>query len=163
MVRGVRLDRRDPAAGLVVLVESHDDTRALYAEYLRAHQFNVHTAATTDEALPLIIDAAVIVTGIGVRGSFDGLALVERVRTNRATATVPIIVVTAHAMEDDRTRALGAGASAFLVKPCAPATLMVEIVRWLRRRRVGRATPTAASSLQLRRARHLFDVGRQRR
>jgi two-component system, cell cycle response regulator DivK len=115
----------------VLIVESHDDTRELYADYLTATGFAVATAATTDDALTKAADAMVIVTGISVSGSVNGIGFIQRVRADSMTATTPIIVVTAHTQPSDRERAISAGADAFLPKPCLPARLVKHVRRVL--------------------------------
>lgn len=47
----------------------------------------------------------------------DGWAASQRVRKNPKTAHIPIIALTAHAMEEDRRRALEAGCNDFDTKP----------------------------------------------
>jgi two-component system cell cycle response regulator DivK len=117
-----------PTSGAVVLlVESHDDSRDMYADDLRTCGFTVQTAKTTDDGLICAGEADVIVTGICVPGSFDGVELVRRLRKSDKTKTTPIIVVTACAFEPYKQRAHAAGCSAFLPKPCLPERLVDEI------------------------------------
>ncbi|WP_415908394.1 response regulator [Oleiharenicola sp. Vm1] len=47
----------------------------------------------------------------------DGLTATRRLRADARTARIPIIVITALAMPDDRTRCLEAGATSYLSKP----------------------------------------------
>jgi CheY-like chemotaxis protein len=122
--------RRDvmPARGAVVLlVESHDDSRDMYADYLRHCGFTVRTADTTDEGLIRASDADVIVTEIRVHGSFDGVELVSRLRDAARTRQTPIIVLTSCAFAPDQQRAQAAGCNLFLPKPCLPERLVSEI------------------------------------
>ena len=69
----------------------------------------------------------VIVTGIRVRGSFDGVNLVSRLRHADGTKQTPIIVLTAGTFERDRQRAFAAGCDVFLSKPCLPEQLISAI------------------------------------
>jgi|SRR5580700_3853043 two-component system cell cycle response regulator DivK len=124
------LSRRNvpPARSTVVLlVESHEDTRTMYAEYLRGCGFTVMTADSTDEGLRCASDADVIVTEIRVHGSFDGVELVGRLRDAGETKLTPIVVLTACVFESDRQRARAAGCNVFLSKPCLPEQLISEI------------------------------------
>ncbi len=130
----------------MVLVESHDDTRALYAEYLRQHGYTVRTAATTDQALELSAGAAAVITGLGVRGSFDGLELIGRIRADAASPRTPIIVLTAHSFEEHRRRALEAGADVFLAKPCLPEELLAEVERMAPLAKIRKPKPARVSS-----------------
>src|SRR5262245_25633965 len=51
---------------VVLLVDSHDDSREMYSEYLRACWFTVRAADTTDLAMIYAGEADVIVTEIRV-------------------------------------------------------------------------------------------------
>jgi two-component system chemotaxis response regulator CheY len=62
----------------------------------------------------------------------DGLKLVALVRAGGAHQRVPIVVITTERADADRKRALGLGASAYLVKP-VQAQQVVETVRALLR------------------------------
>jgi CheY-like chemotaxis protein len=114
----------------VLLIEPDDDSRDMYQEYLRARGIVVVVADTTDEGLVRAADAGVIVTGIRVPGSFDGIELVRRLRRSPRTRGVAIIVLTACALEPDERRAFAAGCDSFLPKPCLPQTLEKEIRRF---------------------------------
>jgi DNA-binding NtrC family response regulator len=63
-------------SAVVLLVESHNDSREMYACYLQLCGFTVQTADTTDDGLIHASEADVIVTGMWVPGSFDGVELV---------------------------------------------------------------------------------------
>jgi two-component system, cell cycle response regulator DivK len=101
----------------------------MYVEYLHTFGFTVQTADTTDDGLTRASDADVIVTWIGVAGSFDGVELARRVRQTDMTKHAPIIVqLTAScAFESDRQRAFAAGCDLFLPKHCPPERLVSEI------------------------------------
>jgi CheY-like chemotaxis protein len=114
-------------SAVVLLVESHDDSRDMYADYLSECGFTVRTAGTADEGLMHASHADVIVTEIRVHGSFDGVELVARLRDAATTRQTPIIVLTACAFETDQQRAQEAGCNAFLPKPCLPRRLVSEI------------------------------------
>ena len=60
----------------------------------------------------------------------DGLKLVGLVRGGGAHRATPIVVITTEAAEEDRRRALSAGANGYLVKP-VQGQQVVELVRTL--------------------------------
>ncbi|HMF97796.1 MAG TPA: response regulator [Vicinamibacterales bacterium] len=128
-----RLERTAPRALAILLVESDADNRELYAEYLRYSSAAVTTVETTDAALPIARSADVIVTGMRVHGTFDGLTLVKRLRAREDTRHATIIVLTACVFERDEQMAFAAGCDAFLRKPCDPETLVQTINRLLKR------------------------------
>jgi len=58
----------------------------------------------------------------------DGLELTRRIRTSRTVAAnIPIIGLTASALEGDRDLAMAAGMNAFLTKPIDRAALFAEL------------------------------------
>jgi CheY-like chemotaxis protein len=117
-----------PRQQSILLIEPDDDRRVMYAEYLHTFGFTVLTADTTDDGLTRASDADVIVTWIGVPGSFDDFELVRRVRQTDRTKHTPIIVLlSAGAFESDRQRAFAAGCDLFLPKHCPPERLASEI------------------------------------
>jgi DNA-binding response OmpR family regulator len=107
----------------------------MYAAYLRAHEFAAVEVQTTDDALQAASTADVIVTGIRIVGSFDGIELVRRLRQDERTKNTPLIVLTACAFEPDQSRAQMAGCDVFLPKPCLPETLLAEVERLMARGR----------------------------
>lgn len=54
----------------------------------------------------------------------DGIAACRRLRELPATRSIPIVMLTAHAGEEDETRALEAGADRYLTKPFSPLDLL---------------------------------------
>lgn len=115
--------------GIVVLVHPDEDNRVMYANFLRLHGFTVLAMASADDALPLTPLAAVIVTGIRLRGSIDGVQFIARVRHDDRTRDTPIIVVSASPAAQYQPHAEAAGCDRFLTMPCLPHDLLQEIER----------------------------------
>jgi CheY-like chemotaxis protein len=118
----------------VLLVDDAADNRMMYAEYLRAQHFRAIEIDNAADALALGSTADAVVVDIRLPGSFDGLELVRRLRSDGRTQNMPIVVLTACAFETDRIRAREAGCDAFLSKPCLPDTLVIELRRALAQR-----------------------------
>jgi CheY-like chemotaxis protein len=117
------------AAPVVFLVGQSQDDTTVYARYLREHGCITVEIDTTDEAFQRCPEADIIVTDIDVRGTFDGVELVRRIR--HSECTTPIIVLTASATKSDSDAARDVGASQFIAKPCGPDELLRSIRRWL--------------------------------
>lgn len=62
----------------------------------------------------------------------DGFAVIRRIRESPTLATLPVLAVTAYAIEGDRETALHAGFDGYLSKPINPRDLATEIERLLR-------------------------------
>ena len=115
--------------GSILLVEPPEDDRPMYAEFLRANGFSVTEVDSTDEGLSAAHAADLIVTGVRMPGSFDGIELVRRLRDDERTRGKPLIVLTACTFEPDQSRAFAAGCDVFLPKPCLPEMLLQEVQR----------------------------------
>ncbi|MBC7664146.1 MAG: response regulator [Caulobacter sp.] len=61
----------------------------------------------------------------------DGLEATRRIRAHAATATLPVLGMTAHALARDRTQCLDAGMNEVVIKPFVPSELFGVIARWL--------------------------------
>ncbi len=61
----------------------------------------------------------------------DGLEATRRIRTEARHAALPIIAMTASALQSDREASLAAGMNAFIRKPVDPPRLFELIARWL--------------------------------
>lgn len=102
----------------VLYVEDDDDNAFMLTRRLERRGIHMRHVDSGEKAL---IDAVwkipdVVLLDINLPG-MDGLAVLERLRSNPLTRSVPVIVLSAHVMEDDITRALEAGADAFVAKP----------------------------------------------
>lgn len=61
----------------------------------------------------------------------DGLTATRLLRSDPQTAAIPIVIVTASAMREDRARAFEAGCSGYITKPVDPLTLGQQIAAFL--------------------------------
>ncbi len=75
----------------------------------------------------------------------DGCEATRRIRADPAHAGLPILAMTAHAMQRDRDNCLAAGMNDHVVKPFVPEELFTVIARWL----PPRAAEPAAISTEL--------------
>ena len=60
-----------------------------------------------------------VVLDIGLPG-MDGWEVLDRIRKDDLTKSIPVVVLTAHAEEESRRRANEGGADAFVTKPFQP-------------------------------------------
>lgn len=61
----------------------------------------------------------------------DGLMATRLLRSNPLTSHIPVIVITASAMREDRLRAQEAGCSGYITKPIDPISLATQIAGFL--------------------------------
>src|SRR5262249_8820734 len=76
----------------------------------------------------------------------DGVSATRAIRAQPRFEHLPIVAMTANAMEQDRNRCLDAGMNDFLVKPIDPQAMRSMLLRWVRPRAAQPAAPTPASA-----------------
>jgi CheY-like chemotaxis protein len=116
----------------VLVVDDETDARELLAAVLHHHGADVLTAASVDEALPLLQRARpnALVSDIGMPGA-DGYDLIRRVRALPADegGATPATALTGFARPEDGARALAAGFTMHMAKPVDPAELVATVRR----------------------------------
>ena len=117
---------------LVLLVDDYADAREMYRYYLARHGFRVEEAADGHEALDkaLTLGPDIILMDLSLPG-IDGWELARLLKQDARTTGVPIIALTAHALNGEEQRARGAGCDGFVTKPCLPQALAEEMPRVL--------------------------------
>ena len=102
----------------VLLVEDNEMNRDMLSRRLTRKGFNVTWAtnglAGVEEGLANPPDLILMDLGMPV---LDGWEAARRLRSEDRTKQIPIIALTAHALETDRLKALECGFNAFATKP----------------------------------------------
>jgi two-component system alkaline phosphatase synthesis response regulator PhoP len=121
----------------ILLVEDERDIRELVRYGLEQEGFVVDEAADADTALERISRRApdLMVLDVMLPG-MSGLELCRRMRAQPATATMPILMLTAKGAEVDRVLGLEMGADDYVVKPFSPREVLARIRALLRRARL---------------------------
>jgi len=119
----------------VLVVEDEPQIQELVAVNLEHFGHRVRRASTAEEAEAAIRSALpdVVVLDWMLPGE-SGLALARRLRADARTRDLPILMLTARAMEQDKISGLEAGADDYLTKPFSPKELAARIKAVLRRR-----------------------------
>ena len=122
------------AVPLVLLVDDYADAREMYGYYLARQGYRVEEAADGHEALAKALSLLpdIILMDLSLPG-IDGWELARMLKQDERTTTIPIIALTAHALNGEEQRARGAGCDAFVTKPCLPQALATELARVLQR------------------------------
>ncbi len=125
-----------PARVLIVDDERHN--RQLLEVMLAPERYLVLTAGSGDEALALaaLQPPDLILLDI-MMPEMDGYEVVARLKNDRATKHIPVIMVTALDDREARLRGMRAGAEDFLAKPVDRAELCVRVRNLLRLKAYG--------------------------
>lgn len=116
----------------VLLVEDDHDSRVVYGTLLRHEGFRVVEAVDGGEGILLAQQYTpdVIVMDLGLP-RVDGWRATEILKSDPATAHIPVVAVTVHVQDFYRGRAAAVGCDSFLDKPCPPHVLLQAIQRLL--------------------------------
>jgi two-component system phosphate regulon response regulator PhoB len=119
----------------VLVVEDEPQIQELVAVNLEHFGHRVRRAASAEEAEAAIRAALpdVVVLDWMLPGE-SGISLARRLRSDARTRDLPILMLTARAMEQDKISGLEAGADDYLTKPFSPKELAARIKAILRRR-----------------------------
>jgi two-component system cell cycle response regulator DivK len=117
----------------IALVEDNADNRLLIqallgGEYeIDKYENGVDALAGLSRSLPALVLLDISLPGM------DGVEILARIRRDPALRHLPVIALTAHAMNGDRERYLATGFDDYLTKPIVDETLLIGAVeRWIR-------------------------------
>jgi len=119
--------KQDEKRARVLLVEDNADMRDYLKRLLIPH-YDVVVAANGQEALDLIsVELPDLVLSDIMMPVLDGLDMLDAIRANPATSTLPVILLSARAGEEARVQGLAARADDYLVKPFTARELLARV------------------------------------
>jgi two-component system cell cycle response regulator DivK len=120
----------------ILLVEDNDDNLHIYSTILTYAGYRVLEAtdgeagleaARTEQPDLILMDVSI--------PKIDGWEVTRILKADPATAAIPIVALTAHALASDRERADRIGFDGYIPKPAEPRLVLAEVER-----RLGKAT-----------------------
>mgnify|MGYP005824117865 CR=1 FL=1 len=122
------------SAAKLLLVEDDPALAELLEFRFENEGYDVRTTSDGDEALLLAEEDVpdLIILDWMIEGT-SGIEVCRRLRRDKKTAHVPIIMLTARENEDDRIRGLETGADDYLTKPFSPRELLARVAAVMRR------------------------------
>ena len=118
----------------LLLVEDDPSLSELLEYRFQNEGYSVRCTGDGDEALILASEDVpdLIILDWMIEGT-SGIEVCRRLRRDKETAHVPIIMLTAREAEDDRIRGLETGADDYLTKPFSPRELLARVAAVMRR------------------------------
>jgi CheY-like chemotaxis protein/HPt (histidine-containing phosphotransfer) domain-containing protein len=117
----------------VLVAEDNVVNQKVVRKILEKRGYEVLVANNGLEALALLERESFDVVLMDVQmPELDGIVATRRIRANPRWQKLPIIAMTAHAMNGDRERCLNAGMDSYLSKPVSAAHLTATIDQWIR-------------------------------
>ena len=122
----------NPNGKTVLLVEDNEDNRIVYSTILRHFGYKVTEALNGEEGISkarsehpdlILMDISIPI--------IDGWEATQVLKHDPQTRSIPIIALTAHALADDRKRAMEVGFNSYLAKPIEPNAVVAEVRRFI--------------------------------
>jgi two-component system cell cycle response regulator DivK len=118
----------------ILLVEDNEMNRDMLTRRLEKRGYQVASAADGPTGIALAHTGApdLILMDMSLPG-IDGWEASRQLKADVTTSAIPIIALTAHAMAEDREKALAAGCDEYETKPVELSSLLTKIETLLAR------------------------------
>ncbi|SDG49299.1 response regulator [Alloyangia pacifica] len=112
----------------ILIVEDNDMNLDMLSRRLQRKGYEILAARDGQAGVDMARDARpdIVLMDMSLP-VLDGWAATRALRADAATAAIPVIALTAHAMEADRVKAMEAGCDAFGTKPIDLPDLLAKI------------------------------------
>jgi signal transduction histidine kinase/CheY-like chemotaxis protein len=124
----------------VLVVDDEKDTRDLIGRALEDRGARISVADNSQDAIDILErdEIDVLLADIAMPDE-DGYSLIQRIRAAQSPiASIPAAAVTAHARDEERSRALAAGFHVHMAKPVEPSEIVRMVNHLAHDRRAGR-------------------------
>jgi len=126
-------DGREANGKTVLLVEDNLHNRRIFAGILKHYGYQVVEATNGVEAIEVLNstrpDIILMDLSLPVK---DGWEATREIKDMPALRDIPIVALTAHAMDGDEEKARAVGCDGYLAKPISPKQLVIEVDRFLK-------------------------------
>ncbi|NPC59403.1 response regulator, partial [Caenimonas soli] len=129
----------------ILLVEDNDINQQVARELLEDAGLVVDVTDNGQVALELVQKVSYDLVFMDMQMPvMDGVTATREMRKQERLEHLPIVAMTANAMEQDRRRCMDVGMNDFLIKPINPQDMRAILARWVRPRRTAPARPAQA-------------------
>lgn len=130
----------------VLVAEDNPTNRELLRELLETRGYTVTEACNGQEAVAMVEQEPpdILLLDIGMP-ILDGFAVVRKLRENPRFAKLPVVAVTAYAMQGDREKIMTSGFNGYLSKPVSSSLLVQELDRLSARQDSSQSLPDQAA------------------
>jgi len=121
---------RDKKMKKILIVEDNEMNRDMLTRRLERKGYEVACAVDGPQGVAMAASVVpdIILMDVSL-GEMDGWEATLAIRANAATAAIPVIALTAHALESDRKRSIEVGCVDFETKPVSLNDLIEKIDR----------------------------------
>ena len=119
------------AAARVLIAEDNGKSMKLFRDVLRVNGYETLEATTGRQAIELAAEHAPDLVLMDIQlPDIDGVEALSRLRADERTAGIPVLALTAQAMQGDREHFLAAGFDGYLSKPINVGDLLGTVRRY---------------------------------
>jgi two-component system, cell cycle response regulator DivK len=119
------------AGAQILVVEDNERNMKLFRAVLHASGYRTLEAATGERAVELVFEHRPDLVLMDIQlPDIDGVEALGRLRADERFSSVPVLALTAQAMEGDRERFLAAGFDGYLSKPVNIAEFVATVKRY---------------------------------
>jgi CheY-like chemotaxis protein len=113
---------------LILVVEDNDKNRKLVRDVLTYRGYEIVEAETGEDGVRLARERKpqLVLMDIQLPG-IDGIEALRRLRADEATRAIPVIAVTASAMDHDRQKIMAAGFDGYQSKPLSVKEFLAAV------------------------------------
>ncbi len=116
----------------ILLVEDNDINREFARELLQEYGMQVDEAVNGEEAIRRIemhrYDGVLMDCQMPV---LDGVSATKQIRQMQSGQDLPVIAMTANALQEDKDKALAAGMNDHIAKPIRVGDMLITMARWI--------------------------------
>jgi CheY-like chemotaxis protein len=117
----------------ILLVEDNDLNQEVATELLRDAGFVVDLAENGQIAINKIMGAGYDIVLMDMQMPvMDGVAATQKIRKEERFKNLPVVAMTANAMQGDRDRCTAAGMNDHIAKPIEPEDLWKALLKWIK-------------------------------
>jgi two-component system cell cycle response regulator DivK len=119
----------------VLVVEDNARNMKLFRDVLESSGYRTLEATTGERAVELVLEHRPDLVLMDIQlPDIDGIEALGRLRAEERTASVPVLALTAQAMDGDRERFLAAGFDGYLSKPVDISDFVATVRRYCEER-----------------------------
>jgi two-component system cell cycle response regulator DivK len=118
----------------ILVVEDNEKSMKLFRDVLQATGYRTLEASTAEAGVELAVAhlPALVLLDVQLPG-INGVEALARLRRDERTASIPVLALTAQAMDGDRERFLEAGFNGYLSKPVDVVELLRTVAEFCNR------------------------------
>ena len=118
----------------VLIIEDNEDNLSLMTQLLQVAGYKVAAAETGEAGYEKAVKTMPDFILLDIQlPDIDGTEVLQRLRANDLTSSIPVIAVTSYAMVGDRERLLSSGCNGYIEKPVDPELVIKQIQNIIKR------------------------------